>query len=499
MFLKKINLFKIIIGLFVLVSLFVLIRFNLTKNLKGICRNCNVLIIDIDVFRADAIDCESKSEITPNICKFLKKSAYFKNNISHSDLTRPAFVSGLTSLYPSSHQSWNRFFGDLDPEILTLPKILKQHSYQTIFVGNPPDNQLSLNDFDQRLNIVKGKQIRQYFTQGDKPFLLYFYIGALHFPYVGCGKDETTVNVPPGLPRTQKEIDRILAEYVVDHYKEIFRPETITLYPQLFQRDLTKKKDEIFALYQKLRFTSEGQARFLISAWKPVEQSYTQDLDANNPEHLAYLKSLYMKCLKYVDKEILPTLLNDSMLFEKTIIVIKSDHGEEFYEHKKCCHGNNLYQELIATPLIIQFPGSKFMEIKALTQDIDIVPTLLDFLGTSLYQQFQGKSLIPLMENPQRTGDDYQIAQKGPGHITSFRKHSWKLILQNNQPFELYNLSDDPGEKNNMVEKNKEKTRELLEEYKKILSSHKVYKANRLFQEEISPERLQRLINEGYF
>ncbi|MBM79648.1 MAG: hypothetical protein CMJ78_03515 [Planctomycetaceae bacterium] len=86
-------------------------------------------------------------------------------------------------------------------------------------------------------------------------------------------------------------------------------------------------------------------------------------------------------------------------LMDKTIFVLTSDHGTEFFEHRRVDHGFSLYQELVHVPLIIQLPGrTKGVNIDDRVSSIDLMPTMLDLLGIDLSdkakRQLRGQSLV---------------------------------------------------------------------------------------------------------
>ena len=75
-------------------------------------------------------------------------------------------------------------------------------------------------------------------------------------------------------------------------------------------------------------------------------------------------------------------ILKKNNLLDKTIIVITSDHGEEFKEHGGLLHGETLYEEMVKVPLIIYLPGKKSgKRISSQVSIIDIMPTILGKIG----------------------------------------------------------------------------------------------------------------------
>ena len=165
---------------------------------------------------------------------------------------------------------------------------------------------------------------------------------------------------------------------------------------------------------------------------------------------------------------------------DKTIFVLTSDHGTEFFEHRRIDHGFSLYQELVHVPLIIQLPGRrKGVTIDDRVSSIDLMPTMLDLLGIEpsekVRRQLRGQSLVPAIQGSTVKRDVFSE--------TNYREYTykrsitapdgWKLIFTLEQPArELYNLRDDPGETKDLSTANSGKAdeleRRLFEHFKSI-------------------------------
>lgn len=501
----------LILFLAVILSYFLYQHFFQTESLLGSCKNCNIVIIDIDMLRSDALGCNEAKENSPNICKFSENSFNFTNNVSHSDLTLPSLVSGLTSLYPSSHNMWTEFDMGLDKRILTLPMILNENNYQTVFIGDAKHKHIVTDGFTEVVEVKSLLRsefdlmtIVRNLSQDRSPFLLYIHSFDLHLPYLppDYAQPIDKSQAPEGIPTTWKEHEESMAEYLASHYNELFTPEAIALNSELFQQNQIENNEKILDLFEKYDYaTVPIRTRFLNDSWRAYKESYMRYIDENNPKHRTYLKSNYLELVRLLDTEIagLINLLSSPQLVGNTIVIIKSDHGEEFFEHGRVGHSNNLYQELIHTPLLVKIPYSKSRKIHDFSQDIDIMPTLLDLVGIESPSQTQGMSLVPLMENSKDFINTYQISQKGYQDTTTFIKGDWKLIMNNYTPFELYNLSQDPSEKKNIISKNKKRALELFGEYSQIIDGHKKYGPEFNSAEDLKEERRERLIEEGYF
>lgn len=490
--------------------------FSRKTELSGRCPNCNIVIIDIDSLRADALGCGSEQVNTPNICSFAREATYFQNNISQSHYTVPSFFSSLTSLYPTSHNMWHILRDRFSPEASTLPELLVQSGYKTAFIASSQEAIKELardSRFSQFLNTgsffaqkSRLAQITSDLATSSEPFLLYIFSDELHYPYLLPAESRIQISlpvpppsIPTEIPKNREKHAEALAEYIAAHYEEIFKPEAIRLNPDLFQGNRLENKWEIYSLFKDYK---RKNLSFLKDVWRPHRSSYEQYLDLNNPEHIDYLRANYIAALASIDEALsyLLALLAKPDIAGNTIVVIKSEHGEEFYEHQNIVHENYPYQELIRTPLIIKLPLGQARKVSEFSQDIDILPTLLDIVGLKIPLQAQGKSLLPLITGEATKVNNHQIAQENEGLPASFRKDDWKIIIKKEGPPEIYNLVSDPGEKNNLLAQNQELALQLLAEYNQIIERQKIYfNPESAFPEWVEEEKRQRLIEEGYF
>jgi len=127
--------------------------------------------------------------------------------------------------------------------------------------------------------------------------------------------------------------------------------------------------------------------------------------------------SAYDRGVRWTDDEIkkLYGLLQSLGLLENTILIITSDHGEEFFEHRGFGH-NTMYEELLHVPLIIRYPkrfkGGTIIE--KTVELIDLQPTILDFLNIKPSYPLHGESLLPLMTGrSEQSREDQPIFRDG--------------------------------------------------------------------------------------
>jgi len=150
---------------------------------------------------------------------------------------------------------------------------------------------------------------------------------------------------------------------------------------------------------------------------------------------------LYLNCAKYIDYcvgEIFEELKKDDW-----IVIITSDHGDEFFEHGGVSHSRKLYDELIHVPLIIYGLNGLNKQNDKLVSHVDIIPTLIDILNLQQKDIFTGENF---MENDRK----YIYAEHEL--IRAVRTERYKLIIdESSNKMELYDLKNDPKEKINLI------------------------------------------------
>jgi arylsulfatase A-like enzyme len=179
---------------------------------------------------------------------------------------------------------------------------------------------------------------------------------------------------------------------------------------------------------------------------------------------LHHLIARYDGEIAYVDRELgrLFEALKGLDLWENTLLMVVSDHGEEFEEHGYFGHGFTLYDEQLLVPLIVKWADSRSqgLRVRQPVQVIDIVPTIVDALGLESdgegFSGFEGISLLPTLREagekriPYR--DAFSQTQLGEEELYANRADGTKLIYDaTSDDWELYKLQRDPGEKQNLA------------------------------------------------
>jgi len=193
-----------------------------------------------------------------------------------------------------------------------------------------------------------------------------------------------------------------------------------------------------------------------------------------------YLFSRYLGNVKYTDQKIGEVLntLKEINLYDNTLIIFSSDHGEEFWEHGRLDHGQSAYEEVLRVPLIISLPKvlSKGVRVSQLLQLIDITPTIFGLCGINPNSPLQGKSLVQYCFDQHIP--DFQLSFSENTfygeNIQSVMNNRYKLIYYTiSNKYEFYDMKEDPLEQKNIFTIENKKIKLLIKELSKWSNTNK--------------------------
>jgi glucan phosphoethanolaminetransferase (alkaline phosphatase superfamily) len=200
-------------------------------------------------------------------------------------------------------------------------------------------------------------------------------------------------------------------------------------------------------------------------------------------------RDLYDNNLSYLDRAFsrFVTWLKEEGLYDRTVILFTSDHGEQFWEHGASLHGHTVYEEEIRIPLILSAHGiqKRFEAVPVVAADM--VPTIADLAGYSINPPYDdphmGISLVPLILGKERQRylkRDVVGRASFKQRYFLYRNWEWKLVyFAELDLLQLFNVVEDPLEKQNLVTEEPELAAELereLLEYLKIVEG-KTYRS----------------------
>jgi len=418
-------------------------------------RRPNVLFIVLDAVRADHVSCYGyQRKTTPNIDRMSREGALFLNAFSGAPWTLPSHASMFTGLCPSQHQAdWGHAY--LDRGFPTLAERLRDIGYQTVGFSE---------------NVFVGR------TFG-----------------LARGFDEfhDTWRRPLVVRALARNATRVFG------YRErLDCPErTIGLFERWVGNNRNRGKP-FFAFfnfmsahlprYPRLTFGRQDWPKQSLARIEPVnlipERFYVPKFRLNR-EDLAVMADVYDSDLSYLDSQIgdLMVFLTEAGIRDNTIVILTSDHGENFGEHGLIEHQFCLYDTLLHVPLVVRYPGFvKPARIETKVSTVSLFKTVLALVGASRSTARETARLDPLAG---LQAQDFVVAEcanavgmlkgtlgsEGHGLDFSYFDRSLKCIIKGGYKFtwssdgrnELYQIEEDPSELDNLIEKEPDQARVL--------------------------------------
>jgi arylsulfatase A-like enzyme len=402
----------------------------------------NVILITIDCLRADHLGCLGYSRnTTPYLDSLAAEGILYSSAFSVGPITSVSFMSLLTSTYPLMYTGYL----SVSRERTTLAEILSRNRYHTAaFHSNPFLSRRYSFDrgFDTFYDSIKGKGWGKKVLAFSKKNRIASFVlkkaGTLYKRELPHEKaDEINKKVISWIQECSPPF------FLWVHYMDVHAPYSP---PKQYMAEFMEQR-EIQQLHEKLFYKR----------------------DELSVHDLRKITELYDAEIRYVDQGI-QRLLNaiGEDTLANTLLVVTSDHGDEFGEHKGFMHEPKLYDELLHVPLIMKGPGLEKAVVTKEVSLLDVAPTILAFLGIEPPRNFQGESIL---KSGKRSKDGVisEVSHGKYGSVEfdlekrkiSYRTNQWKYIYSEEGFCELYNVENDPGETKNVIKSEIEKAEEF--------------------------------------
>lgn len=442
---------------------------HLANKLKG---KPNVILITLDTTRADHLSCYGyRRKTTPHLDKFAKESLLFRNAYSTASWTLPAHASLFTGLYPSKHGAHGRMDvwvwdlgARLSDQFTTLAEVLRNESYRTAGVIGGPF-------CSSHFGLAQGFDYYNDDLLNIKPdldyFMLYKIIGRfiplrdLAFRYGFSGA------------RIASQINDIVFNWLDKNYEypfflfiNYYDSHSPFAAPSPYDR-LYEGKDEKIIKNPK---SVEKEINYCVREWALIQSvlSGKHNLSVKEKNHFISQYDGKISCLDFHLGKLFQKLKSLD-IYDQTMIIVASDHGESFGEHHLMFHNLALYDNLLKVPLIIKYPSSmkKTGIVEYPVSLVDILPEILITLKISVPDQIQG---LPLGEKRLKgiIAENYKqkyfvklFPHRFDKDLRTIIKDNFKYIWSSDGKNELYDLSRDPQELHNLVDELPRKGKEM--------------------------------------
>lgn len=412
-------------------------------------QDAHVLLIVIDALRPDRLGVYGYGRDTsPHLDALAGEGWRYLNAVSTAPWTKPSIASLFTGLYPRSHgiasASWNlrddqgvATVAALPRSSRTLPEILANAGYRTGAFGR-----------NHHLVTELG------FDQGFDVHEMALECGALRSAArrLGLGIANRLASSEGEQCRTATRINERFLEWLPDGDNRFFA--YLHHIDVHWPYDAPKPYTERFG---RRRSTMDFNSQDFYATFGPEREadSAPPQLD---PAVLQDMSDAYDEGIRFVDDQIgaLFAELKRRDLYDRTLIIVTADHGEQFLEHGEIGHGTSLHDVLLHVPLIIKFPcPGEYCEARTIEEQVqlvDLTPTILDVVGIEVAPAMAGRSLVRPLE-----GDRVLFAENG--EQAAVRTNQFKFIYDlEDSRAELYALHSDPGEQRNLAASDPELT-----------------------------------------
>jgi arylsulfatase len=403
-------------------------------------KRANVVVLVLDAVRADHVGCYGyPRDTTPNLDRLAKQSAVFEQHFCQFTRTKESTASLFTSQYADSHLAYRD--RPLADSAFTIARGLTGAGFSTAL-------------FSSNFNASPALDLGRHFQEA-------YYDPQITEVMRGT---ETRWSPEPCL--------RLFGDWLDEHGSErLFA--YIHLMPPHTPYDQPEEMTELFRGREPPGYRPDK--------YHPEQYDFPIEVEPHNaPLPLPEWINLYDANLRYGDWAVGETerLLKGVGIFEKTILIVTSDHGEAFGEHGFVWHGEPIHDEVAHIPLLIRFPGGRAAQrVGALTESIDLLPTIFDlFLIRYPEEQVQGRSLLDLVAGLTDSVRDYAFT-RAPRHSHKYmmRNHRHSLLLWGNGRWRtLYDLAADPGQNENVVAEEPEVVEQMARAFEEFALAQRV-------------------------
>jgi choline-sulfatase len=426
----------------------------------------NVILITIDTLRADRLSCYGYTrETTPFLDQLARDGIRFTRAYSNASWTVPAMVSLLTGLLPTTHGVEHGTIENrsdvvnqevVPGEAQMWAEVLQRAGYRSFGIT-------ANGHFDPRFG----------FDRGFERYRCIGFADAEGLKQVLTSWRREIVESPP----------YFLWVHLFDpHAPYRFHASAMREYHPQFRRIPNKVRarlqNELVPEYLKRAEVTEGSDRF------------------------RYVNALYDGEVRYTDT-VIREIFEDLPISSGDLVIVTSDHGEEFLEHQKFGHGNTLYEEVVKVPLILRLPESESagVVVDRAVSLVDLLPSILDYLDIAIPVELQGQSVLPLLRGEQSSPRFILTSlSRFPALKTkSITLGSWKYVHHYADPEQtgLFELSRDPGEQRNLLHRRSE----LAESLERLLFELEAQAQQQRLSpgtQVLAPEEVDRLKALGY-
>jgi choline-sulfatase len=370
----------------------------------------HIFIWMVDTLRADKVHVYNPKTnvITPNYDAFAGEATRFAWAQVPGTWSLPSHASILTGVYPSVHKA-TAHEARLDPQVPFIAELMKKSGFRTAM--------FSSNGYvSSKWGFDRGWDLDRNFIRENLP----------------NGADYLWKQAKPWILTNLKKPEFVYLATVEPHV--IYNP-----------------KKEYFVKYWKKPYKGPIKPALTGIQLGSIKSGKLKVTDTDK----AYIEALHNAEITQSD-DCFKTFIADlkaAGLYETSVVVVISDHGDEFWDHGDVGHAQSVHQELVHVPLMIRAPGV-FPPGKVIDADVeamDLFPTLLELAGVAIPPETQGSSLVSLVRDEPSQSPRAALSQN-LGMSRGLKVGRYRFI-HGGAKMELYDELRDPREQDDLIAK----------------------------------------------
>ncbi len=395
---------------------------------------------------------------TPHIDRIAQRGVIFRRAYCQYPLCNPTRTSLLSGLYPEATKIMDNntlprtYLGD---DFIFLPQHFRQHGYFTMRIGKiyhgGMDDKASWDISEETPRRIAPRQQREKKAAKEKQA-----VKAKQQAQTGVAPLQWQATENEDWQEPDGAIARRAVQLLREHIKQRGK--------QPFFLAVGFHKPHLPWIAPKRYFDLHDPAKM------PLPKTPPDDLKDIPPIALTKLEQLteeqhrlamraYYACVSFMDAQVgvLLEALDELGLWDETVIVLWGDHGFHLGEHGGLWRKMSLFEESAGAPLLFAVPGkARGRACDRIVEFLDIYPTLCELCQLPKPKhQLHGESLVPLLDNPQASWDNFAVTvvRRGKGLGRSIRTERWRYTEwdEGRLGVELYDHANDPNEWRNLA------------------------------------------------
>ena len=421
------------------------------------CSRPNILFLISDQHRPDAMGCYgSPLPVTPNLDRLAREGVVFDNCYVQNPLCCPSRYSVLTGRYPHAHRVRSNWYGPREGEV-SFGHRLGRAGYRSAMIGKMHLTPWSDTfGFDGR--IIAEAKFHTDCPDDYQSFLLKHGWDRRRLYDMASEEYLTFCTAVPSRVDVDLHIDSFVGRSVCEYLRRVEGP-FCAFASFLSPHNPIDPPAPYDAMFLDAPFPprnmGEGEvARKPREAYEYINRrlGWPYRTDEIPDQVLHRMRAFYYGTCTLIDDWVgrIVQVLKERGLYDDTVLVYSSDHGELMGDHG-LVFKQTFYEQSVRVPLLVHWPH-RFAPARVtdLVEWIDLFPTFCELGGAHPGAGNQGRSLMPLLEGrPGARGREAAFSENYFGRMV--RHDRYKMVYYPGKPYgELYDLEEDPQEQNNL-------------------------------------------------